>query len=338
MILMQFQNLIKPKKIEPVGELTRSYGKFVAEPLERGFGITIGNSLRRTLLSTIEGTAVVGVRIEGVTHEYATIPGVFEDVVDIILNIKSLELNLHTHEQTRVFIEKKGEGVITAADIKGNPNVEVLNPDQHIATITDPNTKLYMELIVERGIGYVPAEEMKDKFDEVDIIPIDAIFSPIKRVNYQVDNARVGQSTDYDKLIIEVETDGSVKPEDAIAFAAKIIKDQMELFINFDEPVYEEKQEKVERDNSEVLELLGKSIEELELSVRAYNCLKNANIKTLSELCSKTDSEMLKTKNFGRKSLEEIKKVLNDMGLSLGMDLEAIGYNKDTEGEENDAS
>jgi DNA-directed RNA polymerase subunit alpha len=335
---MQFQNLIKPKKIEPVGELTRSYGKFVAEPLERGFGITIGNSLRRTLLSTIEGTAVVGVRIEGVTHEYATIPGVFEDVVDIILNIKSLELNLHTHEQTRVFIEKKGEGVITAADIKGNPNVEVLNPDQHIATITDPNTKLYMELIVERGIGYVPAEEMKDKFDEVDIIPIDAIFSPIKRVNYQVDNARVGQSTDYDKLIIEVETDGSVKPEDAIAFAAKIIKDQMELFINFDEPVYEEKQEKVERDNSEVLELLGKSIEELELSVRAYNCLKNANIKTLSELCSKTDSEMLKTKNFGRKSLEEIKKVLNDMGLSLGMDLEAIGYNKDTEGEENDAS
>lgn len=338
MILMQFQNLIKPKKIEPVGELTRSYGKFVAEPLERGFGITIGNSLRRTLLSTIEGTAVVGVRIEGVTHEYATIPGVFEDVVDIILNIKSLELNLHSHEQTRVFIEKKGEGVITAADIKGNPNVEVLNPDQHIATITDPNTKLYMELIVERGIGYVPAEEMKDKFDEVDIIPIDAIFSPIKRVNYQVDNARVGQSTDYDKLIIEVETDGSVKPEDAIAFAAKIIKDQMELFINFDEPVYEEKQEKVERDNSEVLELLGKSIEELELSVRAYNCLKNANIKTLSELCSKTDSEMLKTKNFGRKSLEEIKKVLNDMGLSLGMDLEAIGYNKDTEGEENDAS
>ena len=338
MILMQFQNLIKPKKIEPVGELTRSYGKFVAEPLERGFGITIGNSLRRTLFSTIEGTAVVGVRIEGVTHEYATIPGVFEDVVDIILNIKSLELNLHTHEQTRVFIEKKGEGVITAADIKGNPNVEVLNPDQHIATITDPNTKLYMELIVERGIGYVPAEEMKDKFDEVDIIPIDAIFSPIKRVNYQVDNARVGQSTDYDKLIIEVETDGSVKPEDAIAFAAKIIKDQMELFINFDEPVYEEKQEKVERDNSEVLELLGKSIEELELSVRAYNCLKNANIKTLSELCSKTDSEMLKTKNFGRKSLEEIKKVLNDMGLSLGMDLEAIGYNKDTEGEENDAS
>jgi DNA-directed RNA polymerase subunit alpha len=335
---MQFQNLIKPKKIEPVGELTRNYGKFVAEPLERGFGITIGNSLRRTLLSTIEGTAVVGVRIEGVTHEYATIPGVFEDVVDIILNIKSLELNLHTHEQTRVFIEKKGEGVITAADIKGNPNVEVLNPDQHIATITDPNTQLYMELIVERGIGYVPAEEMKDKFDEVDIIPIDAIFSPIKRVNYQVDNARVGQSTDYDKLIIEVETDGSVKPEDAIAFAAKIIKDQMELFINFDEPVYEEKQEKVERDNSEVLELLGKSIEELELSVRAYNCLKNANIKTLSELCSKTDSEMLKTKNFGRKSLEEIKKVLNDMGLSLGMDLEAIGYNKDTEGEENDAS
>ncbi|MBC7196378.1 MAG: DNA-directed RNA polymerase subunit alpha [Deferribacterales bacterium] len=338
MILMQFQNLIKPKKIEPVGELTRNYGKFVAEPLERGFGITIGNSLRRTLLSTIEGTAVVGVRIEGVTHEYATIPGVFEDVVDIILNIKSLELSLHTHDQVRVFIEKSGEGAITAADIKGNPNVEVLNPEQHIATITDPNTKIYMELIVERGIGYVPAEEMKDKFDEVDIIPIDAIFSPIKRVNYHVDNARVGQSTDYDKLILEVETDGSIKPEDAIAFAAKILKDQMELFINFDEPEYEDVEVKETKDNSEILDLLDKSIEELELSVRAYNCLKNANIKTLSELCSKTDSEMLKTKNFGRKSLEEIKKVLNDMGLSLGMDLEAIGYNKETEGEENDAS
>jgi DNA-directed RNA polymerase subunit alpha len=341
MILMQFQNLIRPKKIEPIGDVTRNYGKFVVEPLERGFGITIGNSLRRTLLSTIEGTAVVGVKIEGVTHEYAAIPGIFEDVVDIILNIKSLELNLHTHSQVRVVIDKTGEGVVTAKDIHGDPNVEILNPDQHIATITDPNKRLYMELIVERGIGYVPAEELKDKFDEVDIIPVDAIFSPIKRVNYFVDNARVGQSTDYDKLIMEVETDGSVRPEEAIAFAAKIIKDQMEFFINFEEPEYvEEKEETAERDNSEILELLDKSIEELELSVRAYNCLKNANIKTLAELCSKTDAEMLKTKNFGRKSLEEIKKVLNDLGLSLGMDLEAIGYVKKetTTGEEEDAS
>jgi DNA-directed RNA polymerase subunit alpha len=341
MILMQFQNLIRPKKIEPIGDVTRNYGKFVVEPLERGFGITIGNSLRRTLLSTIEGTAVVGVKIEGVTHEYAAIPGIFEDVVDIILNIKSLELNLHTHSQARVLIDKTGEGVVTAKDIYGDPNVEILNPDQHIATITDPNKRLYMELIVERGIGYVPAEELKDKFDEVDIIPVDAIFSPIKRVNYFVDNARVGQSTDYDKLIMEVETDGSVKPEEAIAFAAKIIKDQMEFFINFEEPEYvEEKEQTAEKDNSEILELLDKSIEELELSVRAYNCLKNANIKTLSELCSKTDTEMLKTKNFGRKSLEEIKKVLNDLGLSLGMDLEAIGYVKKetTTGDEEDAS
>jgi DNA-directed RNA polymerase subunit alpha len=340
MILMQFQKLIRPKKIESVGDVTKCYGKFEVEPLERGFGITIGNSLRRTLLSTIEGTAVVGVRIEGVTHEYSAIPGIFEDVVDIILNIKSLELNLHTHSQARIYIDKTGEGVVKAKDIKGDPNLEVLNPEQHIATITDPKKRLYMELIVERGIGYVPAEDLKDKFDEVDVIPVDAIFSPIKRVNYFVDNARVGQRTDYDKLIMEVETDGSIKPEEAIAFAAKIIKDQMEFFINFEEPEYtEDEKEIVKKDNSEILELLDKSIEELELSVRAYNCLKNANIKTLSELCSKTDAEMLKTKNFGRKSLEEIKKVLNDLGLSLGMDLESIGYERiETTGDEENAS
>lgn len=339
MILMEFRNLIKPKGIEAIGELTKNYGKFVIEPLERGFGITIGNSLRRTLLSTIEGTAVVGVRIEGVTHEYATIPGVMEDVVDIVLNIKSLRLNLNTNTQRRVYIEKTGEGDITARDIKGDPTVEVLFPDQHIATITDRNVKLYIELIVERGIGYVPAEEMNNKFDEIDVIPVDAIFTPIKRVNYWVDSARVGQSTDYDKLIIELETDGSVRPDDAIAYSAKIIKDHMELFINFEEPEYEDVVELKDSKDSDKTELLNKSIEELELSVRAYNCLKNAEITTLYELCSKTDTDMLKTKNFGRKSLEEIKKVLNDMGLSLGMDLSSsVSDNNDTEGDEDDAS
>lgn len=339
MILMEFRNLIKPKGIEAIGELTKNYGKFVIEPLERGFGITIGNSLRRTLLSTIEGTAVVGVRIEGVTHEYATIPGVMEDVVDIVLNIKSLRLNLNTNTQRRVYIEKTGEGDITARDIKGDPTVEVLFPDQHIATITDRNVKLYIELIVERGIGYVPAEEMNNKFDEIDVIPVDAIFTPIKRVNYWVDSARVGQSTDYDKLIIELETDGSVRPDDAIAYSAKIIKDHMELFINFEEPEYEDVVELKDGKDSDKTELLNKSIEELELSVRAYNCLKNAEITTLYELCSKTDTDMLKTKNFGRKSLEEIKKVLNDMGLSLGMDLSSsVSDNNDTEGDEDDAS
>ncbi|WP_273267119.1 DNA-directed RNA polymerase subunit alpha, partial [Flexistipes sinusarabici] len=247
-----------------------------------------------------------------------------------------LDLKLHTHEQRKVRIEKKGEGNVTAADIIGDPNVEVLDQSQHIATITDPNVTFNMELYVERGVGYVPAEEMKEKFDEVDIIPVDAVFAPIRKVNYTVDNARVGHSTDYDKLILELETDGSINPEDAIAFAAKIIKDHMELFINFEEPEYEEEEDEIDEKNEQILELLDKSIEELELSVRAYNCLKNAEIKTLAELCSKTDAEMLKTKNFGRKSLEEIKKVLSELGLSLGMDLESIGYTEknESEGEE----
>ncbi|WP_169310299.1 DNA-directed RNA polymerase subunit alpha [Flexistipes sinusarabici] len=334
-MVMNFRSLIKPKKIEQE-KVTKNYGKYSIEPYEKGFGITVGNALRRVLLSSIEGSAVVGIRIDGVNHEYATIPGVLEDVVDIILNVKSLDLKLHTHEQRKVRIEKKGEGNVTAADIIGDPNVEVLDGSQHIATITDPNVTLNMELFVERGVGYVPAEDMKEKFDEVDIIPVDAVFAPIRKVNYTVDNARVGHSTDYDKLILELETDGSINPEDAIAFAAKIIKDHMELFINFEEPEYEEEEDEVDEKNEQILELLDKSIEELELSVRAYNCLKNAEIKTLAELCSKTDAEMLKTKNFGRKSLEEIKKVLSELGLSLGMDLESIGYTEknESEGEE----
>lgn len=335
MIVMNFRSLIKPKKIEQE-EVTKKYGRYAIEPYEKGFGITVGNALRRVLLSSIEGSAVVGFKIDGVNHEYATIPGVLEDVVNIILNVKSLDLKLHTHEQRKVRIEKKGEGNVTAADIVGDPNVEVLDKTQHIATITDPKVTLNMELYVERGVGYVPAEDMKEKFDEVDIIPVDAVFAPIRKVNYTVDNARVGHSTDYDKLILELETDGSINPEDAVAFAAKIIKDHMELFINFEEPEYDEEEEVVDEKNEQVLELLDKSIEELELSVRAYNCLKNAEIKTLAELCSKTDAEMLKTKNFGRKSLEEIKKVLSELGLSLGMDLESIGYTEknESEGEE----
>lgn len=334
MIIMNFRDIIKPKKIETIGESTSRYGKFAIEPYEKGFGITIGNSLRRVLLSTIEGTAVTGVRIDGVTNEFSTIPGVTEDVINILLNVKMLELNLHDHEPRRVFIKKTGEGVITAGDISGDPAVEVLNPEQPIMTVTGKDTEIYMELFVERGIGYVPSEEFEDKFDVVDVIPVDALFSPIRKVNYTVENARVGQSTDYDKLILEVETDGSIRPEDAIAFAAKIIKDQMSLFINFEEPSAVEAKEESVNANEQILELLDKSIEELELSVRAYNCLKNAQIKTLAELCDRTDGEMLKTKNFGRKSLEEIKKVLSELGLSLGMDLETIGYvKKEFEGE-----
>lgn len=328
MIMMNFRNLIKPKKIEPVGVPTASYGKFVAEPYEKGYGTTIGNALRRVILSSVEGSAVVGVRISGVKNEFSTVPGVTEDVVEILLNIKALELNSHTQEQRRVYIKKKGIGPVTAADITGDETVEVLNPTQHILTISDSNTEVYIELYIERGIGYVPSGEFENKFSDIDIMPIDAIFTPVKKVNYNVENARVGQSTDYDKLTIEIETDGSVKPEDALAFAGKIIKDYMMQFINFEEVEEREREAEGAKSNDHVLEMLDNSIEELELSVRAYNCLKNANIKTLYELCSKTDGEMLKTKNFGRKSLEEIKKVLSDLGLSLGMDLESLGYKK----------
>lgn len=331
MIMMNFRNLIKPKKIEPVGQVTATYGSFIAEPYEKGFGITIGNALRRVMLSSIEGTAVVGVRIEGVKSEFSTISGVLEDVVEILLNIKSLELNCLVQEQCRVYIKKKGVGPVTAKDIAGDSNVEVLNPEQHILTINDPNMELYMELYVERGIGYVPSGEFEDKFAEIDVIPVDAVFTPIKKVNYNVENARVGQSTDYDKLTIDIETDGSVRPEDALAFSAKIIKDYVTQFINFEEIIEKEAEVETIRSNDHILEMLDNSIEELELSVRAYNCLRNANIKTLHELCSKTDGEMLRTKNFGRKSLEEIKKVLSVLGLSLGMDLESLGYKKEEE-------
>ncbi|MGD9809085.1 MAG: DNA-directed RNA polymerase subunit alpha [Deferribacterales bacterium] len=334
MVIMNFHEIIKPRKIEAVGEVTNRSGKYVAEPYEKGFGITIGNALRRVLLATIEGTAVVGVKIDGVSNEFDSLEGVYEDVVDILMNIKMLDLKLHTHETRRVYIKKTGEGPVTAGDITGDTMVEILTPDQHICTITDPKKELNMEFVIQRGIGYVPAEELEKDFDEIDMLSVDAVFTPIKKVNYHVDNARVGQSTDYDRLTLDIETDGSINPEDAIGFAAKIIKDQMNLFINFDEPVVEDKQDEEENQNDQLLDLLDKSIEELELSVRAYNCLKNANIKTLAELCMKTDAEMLKTKNFGRKSLEEIKKVLQELGLSLGMDLETIGYNNSIESEE----
>jgi len=334
MIIMNFHEIIKPRKIEAVGEVTNKNGVYVAEPYEKGFGITVGNALRRVMLSTVEGTAVIGLKIDGVSNEFATLEGVYEDVVDILLNIKMLNLKLHTHETRRVYIRKTGEGPVTAGDITGDTMVEVLDPDQPICTITDPDKELYIELVVKRGIGYVPAEELEKDFDEVDMLAVDAVFTPIKKVNYHVDNARVGQSTDYDRLTLEIETDGSINPEDAIGFAAKIIKDQMNLFINFDEPVVEDVEDDEDKQNDQLLDLLDKSIEELELSVRAYNCLKNAAIKTLAELCMKTDAEMLKTKNFGRKSLEEIKKVLQELGLSLGMDLETIGYNNSKDSEE----
>jgi DNA-directed RNA polymerase subunit alpha len=326
MVLMDFRQIVKPKKID-VERIEENCATFKLEPLEKGYGITIGNSLRRVLLSSIEGSAIIGVKISGVSHEFSTIQGVHEDVVNILLNLKSLRLNLQSHEIKRYYINKKGEGVIKASDIAADALLEILNPDHLIATITDESTEINMELIVKRGIGYVPAEEISSIVgDEINVIPLDAIFSPTKRVSYSVDTVRVGDSTDYDSLNFEIETDGSIKPEDALAYAAKILKDHMELFINFEEPVYVQIDDNDNKNERVKFDLLDKSIEELELSVRAYNCLKNANIKTLAELCSKTEADMLKTKNFGRKSLEEIKNVLADLGLSLGMDLEAMGY------------
>jgi len=316
-----WQSLIKPKRLEPEEEtLTPFYGKFVAEPLERGFGNTIGNSLRRILLSSIQGAAITSVRIKGVLHEFSTVPGVREDVTDIILNLKEVRLKLFSEGPETIKIKGKNEGEIKASDISTTNNVEILNPDLHIASLSK-DADLDMEMTVKRGKGYVPAEMNKEDIQPVGTIPIDAIFSPIRRVNYNITHARVGQVTDYDSLSLEVWTDGSLRPDDAIAYAARILQDQLTIFINFEEEPIAIGPEPVE-EKPKFNENLYRSIEELELSVRSSNCLKNANIKHIWELVRKTETEMLRTKNFGRKSLNEIKEILTEMGLTLGMKLE----------------
>ena len=316
-----WQSLIKPKRLEPEEEtLTPFYGKFVAEPLERGFGNTIGNSLRRILLSSIQGAAITSVRIKGVLHEFSTVPGVREDVTDIILNLKEVRLKLFSEGPETIKIKGKDEGEIKASDISTTNNVEILNPDLHIASLSK-DADLDMEMTVKRGKGYVPAEMNKEDIQPVGTIPIDAIFSPIRRVNYNITHARVGQVTDYDSLSMEVWTDGSLRPDDAIAYAARILQDQLTIFINFEEEPIAIGPEPVE-EKPKFNENLYRSIEELELSVRSANCLKNANIKHIWELVRKTETEMLRTKNFGRKSLNEIKEILTEMGLTLGMKLE----------------
>ncbi|MFO1519747.1 MAG: DNA-directed RNA polymerase subunit alpha [bacterium] len=327
LVAKNWRSLIRPKILEIEGDTkTPNYGKFVARPLERGFGLTLGNSLRRILLSSIQGAAVTGVKIEGVLHEFSTVPGVKEDVSDIILNIKQLRLKLSGVDKDVIRIEATGEKEITAGDIITTPNVEILNPDLHIATLS-ADAKLKMELTVRMGKGYSSAERNKNEKDPIGVIPIDAIFTPIRKVNYSVTNARVGQATDYDRLTLEIWTDSSVLPEDAVAYAAKIMKDQLSLFINF-----EEEQEPIEEEISDEPRFndnLNKRVDELELSVRSANCLQNANIKHIGELVQKSESEMLKTKNFGRKSLNEIKEILGEMGLSLGMKIE--GWSAPTE-------
>lgn len=316
-----WKDLIKPKRLEVEREtLTDIYGKFNVEPLERGYGTTIGNSLRRILLSSLQGAAITSVRIDGVLHEFSTIPGVTEDVTEIILNLKEVNLKLHGSGPKTVRISAKGKREVKAGDIITDGTVEIMNSDHHIATLSKDGS-LDMEMIVRWGKGYVPSERNRDDSLPVGTIPVDSLHSPIKKVNFITSHARVGQITDYDRLALEVWTNGSVDPLDAVSIAAKILKDQLTVFIGFDEEEVEEIEGPSEVSEEAVVlgENLLKSVEELELSVRAANCLKKANIKYIGELVQKTESEMLKTKNFGRKSLNEIKEVLHEMGLHLGM-------------------
>jgi DNA-directed RNA polymerase subunit alpha len=324
-----WKDLIRPKRLEVEKEtLTPFYGKFTAEPFERGFGITIGNSLRRILLSSLQGAAITSIKIDGVLHEFSTIPGTKEDMTEIILNLKEVRLKLHTEGPKTIRVKAEGPKVLKAGDIITGDAVEVLNPDHYIATLSR-DAKLSMEMVVKMGRGYVPAERNKEENQPIGTVPMDAIFSPIKKVNYTVTNARVGQITDYDKLTLEVWTDGSLNPEEATAHAAKILKDQLSIFITFEEEEEEaETYHPVDEEKEGVNENLMRSVDELELSVRSANCLKHANIKLIGDLVQKTEAEILATKNFGRKSLNEIKDILAEMGLTLGMKLDNWPPNK----------
>jgi DNA-directed RNA polymerase subunit alpha len=316
-----WRDLIRPKAIHiETDSASDFYGKFTCEPLERGFGITIGNSLRRVLLASLQGAAITAVRIDGALHEFTTIPDVVEDVTDIVLNLKEIVLKAESPRTYTVRLDKEGPGLVKASDIRLVDGLTILNPDHPIATL-DKKGPLSMELTVSVGRGYVPAERNKTPTMSIGTIPIDALFSPIRKVNYTVQNARVGQQTDYDKLVLEVWTNGAVKPADAVAFAAKILKEQLSIWINFEET--EETSYHATGGEEEPLnENLFRSVDELELSVRSANCLQNANITLIGELVQKTEQDMLKTKNFGRKSLKEIKEILGTMGLALGMKLD----------------
>jgi DNA-directed RNA polymerase subunit alpha len=291
------------------------YGKFVVEPLERGYGITLGNSLRRILLSSLPGVAVTSIKIDGVLHEFSTIPGVIEDVTEIILNIKNLSVKLHGDAPKVVYIDADGEGAVTAADIKIDADVEILNPDLHIATLNG-DSRLYIELTLNKGRGYVPAERNKQPGQPIGIIPIDSIYTPVKKVNYMVENTRVGQVTDYDKLTLEVWTDGSIKPDEAISLGAKVLNEHLNLFIDLSDHA-KHTEIMVEKEETKKEKVLEMTVEELDLSVRSYNCLKRAGINTVEDLISKTEEDMMKVRNLGKKSLEEVLQKLNSLGLSL---------------------
>lgn len=314
-----------PLRLDLENETASSvYGKFTAEPFERGFGTTIGNSLRRVLLSSLRGAAVTSVKIEGAFHEFSTIPGVTEDVTIIILNIKNLRLKLHTDKSKAIRLKKKGPGEVRASDIRHDADLTILNPDLHIATL-DKHGAIDIELIVKQGRGYVPAERNKEEGLPIGVIPVDSIFSPVKRVNFHVENARVGRVTDYDKLNLEVWTDGSITPQEAVSSSASILRDHLTICIPSEDTMAVEHDAVYKEAQAELSKNLARSVNELELSVRAANCLKNANIKTIADLVQKTEIEMLKTKNFGKKSLNEIKEVLAEADLHLGMNKDRSG-------------
>ncbi len=319
MIQKNWQELIKPNKLAiETGDDQRRVATIVAEPLERGFGVTLGNALRRVLLSSLQGAAVTSIRIDGVLHEFSSVPGVREDVTDLILNIKQLALTMHGDGPKRMTLKAKGPGEVTASQIQATADIEIMNPDLVICHL-DEGANLNIELEVSSGKGYVAAHLNRKEDDPIGVIPVDSIFSPVRRVSYKVENTRVGQQTDYDKLSMTVETNGTVKPEDSVALAARILQDQLKLFINFEEPqaAMSERAEEELPFNKNLL----RKVDELELSVRSANCLKNDNIIYIGDLVQKTEAEMLRTPNFGRKSLNEIKEVLAQMGLHLGMEI-----------------
>jgi DNA-directed RNA polymerase subunit alpha len=321
---MRWKSLLIPKGIQIVEQDKHpNYGKVVVEPLERGWGHTIGNALRRTLLSSLQGAAVISVRIDNVLHEFSTIEGVAEDVTDIILNIKQLRMKLLANEDVTLRLDVNGEGEVKASDIEENPDVRILNPDLHIATI-GANARLKMEMRVSDGRGYVAAEQNRREDDPVGSIPVDALFSPVSRVNYTVENTRVGQRTDLDRLVMEVWTDGSINVEDAVGYSGKLLYDHFNLFVNFEGDLLPVEEKKVDERTNKLQQLLKMRVDELELSVRSANCLRAANIHTLADLVRNQESAMLKYKNFGRKSLVELNRVLANLGLSFGMDVDSI--------------
>jgi DNA-directed RNA polymerase subunit alpha len=311
----------KPKRLEIDSEtLTSTYGKFYAQPFERGFGTTVGNALRRVLLSSIEGAAITAVKIEGVLHEFSSLPGVVEDVTDIILNLKQIPIKMHTSDEKLLTIDVERKGKVTAADIQGDSAIEILEPDAPIATLSE-NGRLQMEMRVSTGRGYVSADKNFDDDMGIGYIPIDSVHSPVRRVNYHVEAARIGQATDYDRLVLEVWTNGTISPTDAVGLAATLLRDHLTIFVNAEHETALEGAGDGELPEN-LAEYLNKSVDELELSVRSANCLKNAGIRSIRDLVQKTEKEMLETKNFGRKSLNEIKDILRPMGLSLGMEIE----------------